>query len=260
VTVAANPAKAITAFSFSSPVAPGSINESAHTIALTVPFGTNVSALAPSITITGASVSPASGVANDFTSARIYTVTAADSSTQAYVVTVTVAAPVIGQSYGGGKIAYILQSGDLGYSTLVTHGLIAAATDQSAGIVWAIPAYQATLVPGGTLTAIGTGSANTDKIIAQNGAGSTYAAGLARAYTDGVYHDWYLPSKDELNTLYLSQGAIGGFAATYYWSSFQRDPEPQYAWAQLFGSGDRSGAQDYGDKYRTNRVRAVRTF
>ncbi|HEY5471781.1 MAG TPA: hypothetical protein VIK32_01175, partial [Candidatus Limnocylindrales bacterium] len=90
--VTGSSAKAITAFGFSSPAATGSINESAHTIALTVPYGTNVSALAPSITITGASVSPASGVANNFTGPVTYTVTAADASTQDYAVTVTVAA------------------------------------------------------------------------------------------------------------------------------------------------------------------------
>eukprot|EP01035_Chromulina_nebulosa_P028836 gene28836-38127_t len=36
----------------------------------------------------------------------------------------------IGDSYGGGKIAYILQSGDPGYVAGETHGLIAATTDQ----------------------------------------------------------------------------------------------------------------------------------
>ena len=54
---------------------------------------TNVTALTPFITITGATVSPPSGTSQDFTSPVVYTVTAADSSTQAYMVTVTVAAP-----------------------------------------------------------------------------------------------------------------------------------------------------------------------
>jgi formylglycine-generating enzyme required for sulfatase activity len=91
VTVAANPAKAITAFTF--PTSTGTtITEAAHTIAVTVPFGTVVTALVPTIAIsTGASISPLTGVANNFTTPRTYTVTAADSSTQAYVVTVTIA-------------------------------------------------------------------------------------------------------------------------------------------------------------------------
>jgi uncharacterized delta-60 repeat protein len=83
--------KAITAFNIVSPVAAtGVITESTHTIAITVPFGTVVTALVPTITHTGASINPATGVANDFTTPAIYTVTAADASTQNYTVTVTV--------------------------------------------------------------------------------------------------------------------------------------------------------------------------
>jgi formylglycine-generating enzyme required for sulfatase activity len=89
VTVALNPAKAITAFTF--PISTGTtIDEVAHTIAVTVPFGTVVTALVPTITHTGASINPDTDVANDFTSSVVYTVTAADSSTQDYTVTVTV--------------------------------------------------------------------------------------------------------------------------------------------------------------------------
>ena len=56
MTVAPNSAKAITAFSFRlSPAVTGTINEAAHTIALTVPFGTNVTALVATFTTTGAS-------------------------------------------------------------------------------------------------------------------------------------------------------------------------------------------------------------
>ena len=85
--------KAITAFNFNAltPAVIGVVNETLHTIALTVPFGTVVTALVPTITITGALVSPASGVAHDFTSPVTYTVAATDTSTQAYVVTVAFA-------------------------------------------------------------------------------------------------------------------------------------------------------------------------
>lgn len=66
-------------------------------IAVTVPSGTDVTALAPTIMITGASVSPASGVAQNFTNPVTYTVTAGDGSTHDYVVTVTATAVVGGQ-------------------------------------------------------------------------------------------------------------------------------------------------------------------
>ncbi len=81
--------KDITSFSF--PVGTAGVITGTD-IAVTVPFGTIVTALTPTIAITGTSVSPSSGTANDFTSlAVLYRVTAADTSTQDYTVTVTVA-------------------------------------------------------------------------------------------------------------------------------------------------------------------------
>lgn len=60
-------------------------------IDLTLPFGTNVTALIPTIVINGKSVSPVSGVPQDFTNPVQYTVTAADNTTKVYTVTVTLA-------------------------------------------------------------------------------------------------------------------------------------------------------------------------
>jgi Fe-S cluster assembly iron-binding protein IscA len=69
----------------------GAINETAHTVALTLPAGTVVTALAPVITLSDkAAVVPASGAAQDFTNPVEYTVTAEDGTTQVYTVTVTV--------------------------------------------------------------------------------------------------------------------------------------------------------------------------
>lgn len=83
--------KAIASFQFGAltPVAVGVVNENVFTVALTVPYGTNVTGLVPTIVVSAsATVSPASGAAADFTLPVVYTVTAEDASTQAYTVTV----------------------------------------------------------------------------------------------------------------------------------------------------------------------------
>lgn len=150
----------------------------------------------------------------------------------------------IGDSYQGGKIAYIDGSGE--------HGLIAAPSDQSTGddIVWWNGSYTTT---GATGTAIGTGNANTNTIVASQGAGS-YAAKLCADLVLGGYSDWYLPSKDELNQLCLNQTAVGGFAMADYWSSSESDASS--AWNEFFL--EYSPSVYY--KNRTTRVRAVRAF
>ncbi|MDX2088409.1 MAG: hypothetical protein SFX73_11190 [Kofleriaceae bacterium] len=104
VTVAANPAKAITAFTFTSALNPGlgadvdaTINDGTNTITATVPFGTNVTALVATFSTTGVSVAiggtaQSSGITtNNFTGPVVYTVTAADTTSRIYTVTVTIA-------------------------------------------------------------------------------------------------------------------------------------------------------------------------
>lgn len=80
-------AKAIVTFAF--PNGSGFIGDS--TIRVPVPTGTNVTALVPTIVHNGASISPLSGIAQDFTSPVTYTVTAQDGSSKQYTVTVDVA-------------------------------------------------------------------------------------------------------------------------------------------------------------------------
>ena len=168
----------------------------------------------------------------------------------------------VGDFYQGGVIFYLFEAGDTGYVAGETHGLIAAVADQSSGIRWYKGSYSAT---GAIATAIGTGSANTDAIITVQGATETsYAAGLARAYTGGGYTDWFLPSKDELIKMYLKKGDInttalanGGsnFATVYYWSSTEAGRYD--AWIKFFSNAN---SQGFGDKSFTYNVRAIRAF
>lgn len=94
-------AKTITSFSFASPAATATINEGTRTIDLTVPTGTNLTALKATFTTTGASVKVGTILQvsntslNNFSSPVTYTVTAQDSSTQNYVVTVTQVSPYV---------------------------------------------------------------------------------------------------------------------------------------------------------------------
>ena len=153
---------------------------------------------------------------------------------------------VIGQSYQGGIIAYIDSTGQ--------HGLIAAAADYGEiyeVVKWYNGGY---IVTGATGTAIGTGLANTNAIIAAQGSGS-YAASIARDYNGGGYTDWFLPSKDELNQLYVNKTAIGIVDwLDYYWSSTEYDF--YRAWFQLFFNGERGFLNENDTLF----VRAVRAF
>ncbi|MDB9910428.1 DUF1566 domain-containing protein [Flavobacteriales bacterium] len=158
----------------------------------------------------------------------------------------------IGDNYQGGIIFYIFQLADAGYVAGQVHGLIAAPTDQSTGAEWGC---YPTSISGADGMAIGTGNQNTIDIEAGCDTSGT-AADICANYTDGTYSDWFLPSKDELNQMYLNlqlQG-LGGFASNFYWSS--TEGVNYDAWLQNFSNGFQNG--NY--KFYYYNVRAVRAF
>lgn len=150
---------------------------------------------------------------------------------------------IYGKIYQGGYIFY--------FNSATGTGIVAALSDQSNDMVWA---------PYGTTnavaTAIGSGQSNTNTIVAYHGAGN-YAASVCNDYTDGVYSDWYLPSKNELDAMYdvLHVNGIGNFMNDNYWSSTEFTISG--AWEQKFTTG----AQGYdGNKAAYHSVRAIRSF
>ena len=73
----------------------GTVNEADHTVSVTVPEGTDVTNMAPTVTISaGALLTPASGTPQNFTHPVTYTVKAKTGGTQAYTVPVTFAKTV----------------------------------------------------------------------------------------------------------------------------------------------------------------------
>ncbi len=78
-------------------------------------------------------------------------------------------------------------------------------------------------------------------------------------FVHGGFSDWYLPSRWELNQLYMHKNAVAGFpdGYSYYWSSSEAKASAGNAWGQNFSNGNQG--QD-GKASINVRVRAVRAF
>jgi len=153
-----------------------------------------------------------------------------------------VGSPEIGDTYQGGLVFYLDGSGG---------GLICSANVETAS-----PWGCAGVTTGATDTAIGTGAQNTIDINAACTTANT-AADRCRDKTTGGYNDWYLPSKDELNQLYINKSILPAFQPTgFYWSS--SEISSTNAWWQKANSA--GGAQSSATKGNTQNVRAIRAF
>ncbi len=155
---------------------------------------------------------------------------------------------------GGGIVFYVNEANATGSRYLeAAPNTWNGGGDLDPGIVWC--SNTSTAITGAFGTVIGTGKANTDLMVAV-GACTSGAANSVRGYPGGGV-SWFLPSKDELNQLYLEKDVVGGFAASLYWSSSQAPGEAvAWAWVQYFVNGN----QGQGYKSNHNRVRPVRAF
>jgi len=159
----------------------------------------------------------------------------------------------IGELYGGGIVFYVWDGG--------AHGLIAA-TDNLTGKFWGADGtlVSSTIYP--LRDGIGAGRNNTERIIQNIKASdnifksdyTSYAAYVCLTYQGGNYGDWYLPSKYELNLLYLQKSIIGWVSGNY-WSS--NDYATRDAYYLDFSTGLFVGMTK---NYQGNSVRPIRSF
>jgi len=168
----------------------------------------------------------------------------------------------IGETFGGGIVFYVYDEGK--------HGLIAATNDQSSGIKFHNGPNTITRA---RADGIGAGLNNTTIIIAYQGHydGSSFASTICNEYSvtetkNGIsttYGGWYLPSKYELNLLYLKKDVVAGFANSNYWSSTEYlnplHPDWGTTWYQNFSNGDQL-VNTPSAFYLECSVRAIRAF
>mgnify|MGYP006124239829 CR=1 FL=1 len=161
----------------------------------------------------------------------------------------------IGDFYQGGVIFWLDNTGQ--------HGLVCDITDL--GVTeWGC---FGTSVAGADGTVIGTGCQNTLDILSQCSLSphSNLAVNLCVNNTAQGYSDWFLPSKDELNQMYLNMVVINTtaesnegvpFADLYYWSSSKYEYNLTNAWVQNFNDGWQHDVK----KKSHYSVRAIRSF
>jgi len=152
----------------------------------------------------------------------------------------------IGEEYAGGIVFYVDAKGQ--------HGLVAALTDQSVSAQWGCSGTPMTHAYG---TRRGCGEANTASIVDKDSCStSDIAARLCNDLVLNGYSDWFLPSQDELDLMYvnLKVAGLGNFGNASYWSSSA--VSSTNARSQNFNGGSPNSSA----KISNFRVRAIRRF
>ena len=160
-----------------------------------------------------------------------------------------------GAGPGGGKVFYRSADGFIMTDTNETcHYLEAAPDNMSTELAWASEEHKSVFIDGTQKREIGTGRDNTGLILAEDA--EAPAAKACRIYTSNGKTDWFLPSHDELNQMYLSKALIGNMGTSSYWSSSQSESYGIDAMVQEFSGGYRGN----NSKTALYLVRAIRAF
>ena len=166
----------------------------------------------------------------------------------------------IGDVVNNGVVFHIFESDESGFVSGEIHGLVVAFSDVATSVEWGcfgqdlpnVPNVQI-FPPVGQGAEIGDGISNTNAILLDcPGAPAALAA-------RSLGEDWFLPSINELNQMYINKTTlegVSGFTAfsDYYWSSTEFGSSS--AWGQFFDNGDQINI----NKSFPSPVRAVRAF
>jgi len=176
-------------------------------------------------------------------------------------VTISSSGHYIGELYGGGVVFWVDKSGK--------HGLVCSLIDLSTGTRWS---NITTVAVGVSAQNEWNGYDNSNSIVLQSGHISSSAQRcldyVNDDYNTGVYDDWFLPSRAEINYLWQNLFEINkvleldGDAATtpplsneFYWTSTEANANS--AWAYSFFRGF---SQISSKNIPTFSVRAIRAF
>ena len=139
--------------------------------------------------------------------------------------------PVLGQQFGGGKCAYILQPGDNGYDPSNVHGFMVSWVINGSQVIAASANWGCigTLI-GCNQTAIGSGAQNSNKMwgcASNGGTALRYCFDYNGNNPFATPSVWFLPSTEELSKIYLNRTqiglVIGATSKMNYWSSTESD-------------------------------------
>lgn len=164
--------------------------------------------------------------------------------------------------HSGDTPIFVDKNHDLSYYVKGSNYVDSSDYDQSPGIYgyeWG--GYN--IETGITSTGVGTGLNNTNALIGMNlqpGTSGWYVVwDKVMDFRSSYGHNWFVPSKDELNLIYENKSTLSNISTisgySYYWSSSEFSSDQ--AWNHGFFSGYQSSYYKYGHFFRVRLCRQL---